>query len=44
MPEHAPTGKPRHRRIGFLCFVLALLALNWISVLLFHPSTTSEPV
>ena len=43
MPEHAPTGKPPHRRIGFLWFVLALLALNWISVLLFQPSTTTEP-
>jgi cell division protease FtsH len=42
MPEHAPTGPPPHRRAGFLWFVVALLALNWLSLLLFQPST-GEP-
>jgi cell division protease FtsH len=38
MPEHAPTGKPPHRMRGFWYFVLALIALNWLSVLFFQPS------
>ncbi len=38
MPEHAPTRPPPHRRAGFLWFVVALLALNWLSLLLFQPS------
>ena len=42
MPEHAPTGKPPHRMRGFWYFVLALIALNWLSVLFFQPST-GEP-
>jgi cell division protease FtsH len=42
MPEHAPTGKPPHRMRGFWYFVLALVALNWLSVLFFQPST-GEP-
>ena len=42
MPEHAPTGPPAHRRPGFLWFVVALLALNWLSLLFFQPST-GEP-
>ncbi|MHB1468331.1 MAG: ATP-dependent zinc metalloprotease FtsH [Solirubrobacteraceae bacterium] len=41
MPEQPPSGRPPHRRIGFLWFVLALIALNWIVVLLSQPS--SEP-
>ena len=42
MPEHAPTGPPPHRRAGFLWFVLALLAINWLSLLFFQPSA-GEP-
>ncbi|HXB65702.1 MAG TPA: ATP-dependent zinc metalloprotease FtsH [Solirubrobacteraceae bacterium] len=38
MPEHAPTGPPPHRMRGFWYFVLALLALNWLSLLFFAPS------
>ncbi|HEX7611025.1 MAG TPA: hypothetical protein VF380_10145, partial [Solirubrobacteraceae bacterium] len=37
MPEHAPTGPPPHRRVSFWWFVLALIAINWISVLFFQP-------
>jgi cell division protease FtsH len=39
MPEQAPSGPPAHRRPGFLWFVLILIALNWVSVLLFQPSS-----
>jgi cell division protease FtsH len=42
MPEQAPSGPPAHRRPGFLWFVLILIALNWLSLLFFQP-TTSEP-
>jgi cell division protease FtsH len=44
MPEHAPTGKPPHRMRGFWYFVLALVALNWLSVLFFQPSTGEQRV
>jgi cell division protease FtsH len=38
MPDqHKPT--PPHRLRGFWVFVIALLALNWLSVLLFQPGT-----
>jgi cell division protease FtsH len=37
MPEQAQS-RPAHRRPGFLWFVLALIALNWVSVLLTQPS------
>ncbi len=43
MPEQAPSGPPPHRRPGFLWFVLILIAVNWLSVLLFAPSATTEP-
>ncbi len=42
MPEQEPTGRPAHRRPGFLWFVLLLLALNWLSLLFFQPGS-SEP-
>jgi cell division protease FtsH len=38
MPEQAPSGPPAHRRPGFLWFVLVLIALNWLSLLVFQPS------
>ena len=38
MPEQAPTGRPAHRRPGFLWFVLFLIALNWVLVLVAQPS------
>ncbi len=37
MPEHPP-GPPPHRWRGFWWFVVALLALNWLSLLFFQPS------
>ena len=42
MPEQAPSKPPPHRRPGFLWFVLILIAVNWIAVLAFRPST-GEP-
>jgi len=44
MPEHAPSGPPAHRRPGFLWFVLILIALNWLSLLLFQPSSGEQRV
>jgi cell division protease FtsH len=37
MPDQ-PKPKPPHRRLGFIWFVVALIALNWASVLLFKPA------
>jgi cell division protease FtsH len=42
MPEQHPAGPPAHRTRGFLWFVVVLIALNWLSVLLFAPSA-GEP-
>jgi cell division protease FtsH len=42
MPEQAPSRPPAHRRPGFLWFVLVLVAINWLSLLLFQPSS-SQP-
>jgi cell division protease FtsH len=42
MPEQAPTGPPAHRRRGFLWFVVILIAINWLSLLFFQPSS-SQP-
>jgi cell division protease FtsH len=44
MPEQAPSGRPAHRRPGFVWFVLALIALNWLSLLVFQPSTGEQRV
>jgi len=44
MPEHTSTGPPPHRMRGFWYFVLALVALNWLSVLFFQPSTGEQRV
>jgi len=35
MPEHADAPPPPHRTRGFLWFVIALLAFNWLAVLVF---------
>jgi cell division protease FtsH len=44
MPEHTPTGRPAHRRQSFWWFVLALIAINWLSVIFFHPSSGESRV
>ncbi len=44
MPEHANPGPPPHRMRGFWYFVLALIALNWLSVLFFQPSNGEQRV
>jgi cell division protease FtsH len=44
MPEQAPKGPPPHRMRGFWWFVLGLIALNWLSVLVFQPSTGEQRV
>jgi cell division protease FtsH len=43
MPEQ-PKRRPLHRRRGFLWFVLILIALNWLLVLLFQPSSGQSRV
>ena len=41
MPEeHKP--RPPHRLRGFWWFVIALLAINWLSVLIVKPATTGQ--
>jgi cell division protease FtsH len=42
MPKQAPSGPPPHRRPSFLWFLVILIALNWLSVLLFTPSRGGE--
>ena len=38
MPQQSPKGPPMHRRRSFLWFVVVLIAVNWLSVLVFKPS------
>ena len=44
MPEQAPSGPPAHRRPGFLWFVLILVAVNWLSLLLFQPTSGPQRI
>ncbi|MFZ1154694.1 MAG: cell division protein FtsH, partial [Solirubrobacteraceae bacterium] len=44
MPEQPPSGPPPHRRPSFWWFVLFLIALNWLSVLIFAPATGQQRV
>jgi cell division protease FtsH len=44
MPEQEPKGPPPHRMRGFWWFVLALIALNWLSVIFFAPSAGEQRV
>jgi cell division protease FtsH len=44
MPEHTPTTRPPHRKQSFWWFVLALIAVNWLSVIFFHPSSGESRV
>jgi cell division protease FtsH len=42
MPEHANQPPPAHRTRGFLWFVIALLAFNWLAVLVFGTPKSGE--
>jgi cell division protease FtsH len=42
MPQ--PSGPPAHRRPGFFWFVLFLVALNWLSLLVFQPGTGQQRI
>jgi cell division protease FtsH len=44
MPEQAQSGPPMHRRQWFIWFVVGLLAINWLSLLFFQPSSTQPRV
>jgi cell division protease FtsH len=44
MPEQPPSRPPPHRMRGFWWFVLALVALNWLSLLVFKPATGEQRV
>ena len=44
MPEQPPSGPPPHRRPSFLVFVVVLIALNWVSLLVFQPSSGEQRV
>jgi cell division protease FtsH len=44
MPEQAPSGPPAHRTRGFIWFVLALIAFNWLFVLLYEPRSSQPRV
>jgi cell division protease FtsH len=44
MPERAPSGPPAHRRPTFWWFVGILIAVNWLSLLFFQPSSSEQRV
>jgi len=44
MPEQQPSGPPPHRRPSFWWFVIGLIALNWLSLLFFQPSSGEQRV
>jgi cell division protease FtsH len=44
MPEQKPSRPPVHRRPTFLWFVLVLVAINWLTLLLFQPKTGEQRV
>jgi cell division protease FtsH len=44
MPEQPSSGRPPHRMRGFWWFVIVLIAVNWLSVLVFRPSTGEQRV
>jgi cell division protease FtsH len=44
MPEPAQKPPPPHRRPSFWWFVVAVIALNWLSVLLFQPGSREQRV
>ncbi len=44
MPEQQPNKPPPHRRMGFLWFVLILVTINWLSLLLIHPTTSEQRI
>jgi cell division protease FtsH len=44
MPEQAPSGPPAHRRARFWWIVVALFAVNWLSVLFFAPTSGEQRV
>jgi cell division protease FtsH len=44
MPEQTPSRPPVHRRPTFLWFVLVLVAINWLTLLLFQPKTGEQRV
>jgi cell division protease FtsH len=44
MPEQQPTKPPPHRRPSFWWFVIGLIALNWLSLLLFQPTTQERRI
>jgi cell division protease FtsH len=44
MPEQPPSGRSPHRMRGFWWFVLALVALNWLSLFVFKPATGEQRV
>ncbi|HEX3452856.1 MAG TPA: ATP-dependent zinc metalloprotease FtsH [Solirubrobacteraceae bacterium] len=44
MPEQQPSGPPPHRRPSFWWFVIGLIALNWLSLLLFQPTTQEQRI